>query len=389
MRKISIDTQICLVSSQPIPNLTAALDSRLRPKRVILCATSPMTTRAHQLKDVLERYGISVDIRPLSSSQRTFHMKQDFQELFKGLHGTCIGINVTGGQKPMSIQAFHSGYERDLPVFYVGSDNQLLWLHPVEELNFVLECNLNVQAYLEAYGYRVVSFRRPPFKGVAETLTNQLMAMAARTPGVFRVLNGIAMEAGKSSNLTSRLHIDIKQSPDVKEALGFLEQAGLLTVNYDSGDVRFADENSRSYAVGGWLEQYVYDVVNKHKAEWGVTDLCANVQVELKQGSHRVPNELDVVFLINNHLFIIECKTEKLGVEVSEDSKPAYMIYKLDSLRKVGGLYTRPMLISMVRFQSYDVERARVSDIELITGNDLKRLPELLHKWIMRPAKVR
>ena len=56
----------------------------------------------------------------------------------------------------------------------------------------------------------------------------------------------------------------------------------------------------------------------------------------------------------------------------------------MDTLRDLGGLNTRSMLISYQPLADHDRQRARDLQIRLLTGTALKRLGKQLEEWITR-----
>jgi hypothetical protein len=370
-------THFCIVSGQPIPNLAAALDSRPRPKQAVLLATAEMTLRAERLSKVLERCGVRPVVRPLTDRLNLACVGEDVERVLAELGGEGAVLNATGDQKPMSIAAYEVFRSRGLPAFYVETDNTLTWLHPQERPGFELESRLGIRDYLDAYGYEEVS--RDAGQGDGdEGLTAMLVNFAAAGDRALRTLNRAAHEA-KDNLLESRLKAGDLGSPQVLGFFRLLARHGVLELDPGSGRVRFVDEGRRAFANGGWLEQHVAAIVAAHRREWGVSELALNLQVRSATG---VPNELDVAFLASNHLHIIECKTRAVREADDDADELTQMIYKLDSVRQVGGLVARAMLVSWFVVRPRHRSRADISDITLVSGSGLRKLPQHLAAWI-------
>ena len=79
-------------------------------------------------------------------------------------------------------------------------------------------------------------------------------------------------------------------------------------------------------------------------------------------------------FCLRNRLFFVECKTKRLV----GDNLAAAAIYKLDALRKAGGLRIRGILVSFRRVRDGDKRRAEEANIKVIDQAGLPRLKELL-----------
>jgi hypothetical protein len=101
-----------------------------------------------------------------------------------------------------------------------------------------------------------------------------------------------------------------------------------------------------------------------------------------KKGKEPPTNEYDVVFIWDNKLYLIECKTKRfMGDDIkSSVSEP---IYKLDSLKDwAGGLYGQGIFISYKGLTQEMRERLEASRLKYCEGKDLVNLRERLVEWI-------
>lgn len=94
-------------------------------------------------------------------------------------------------------------------------------------------------------------------------------------------------------------------------------------------------------------------------------------------------NELDVAFLARNRLHIVECKTRSFRARDSA----AEAVYKLDALTALGGLNTRPLLLSYRPLVDGDRQRARDLNIRTVVGSALAGLEAELLRWIGGAAR--
>ena len=111
----------------------------------------------------------------------------------------------------------------------------------------------------------------------------------------------------------------------------------------------------------------------------GVQDIALNVQIENADAKTHQNNELDVVLLINNVLHVLECKTANF---TRSEAKAEEALYKLESLKKLGGLRTKAMLLSYRELLPTSRDRANGAKISLIEQKDLKGMKTLLEKWV-------
>ena len=78
------------------------------------------------------------------------------------------------------------------------------------------------------------------------------------------------------------------------------------------------------YLTGGWFEEYVYYLVKKHIKPQDIA-----MGVRISRSGVRHDNELDVVFMKGNKLFVIECKT---GVQTERLFNE--IVYKVCAIRE-------------------------------------------------------
>ena len=142
-----------------------------------------------------------------------------------------------------------------------------------------------------------------------------------------------------------------------------------------NGKLKFADLDARQYVGGSWFEDYVFQTA---KSLPGVQDIALNVQIENVDAKTHQNNELDVVLLINNVLHVLECKTANF---TRSEAKAEEALYKLESLKKLGGLRTKAMLLSYRELLPTSRDRANGAKISLIERKDLKGMKTLLEKW--------
>jgi hypothetical protein len=124
--------------------------------------------------------------------------------------------------------------------------------------------------------------------------------------------------------------------------------------------------------LSGWFEWQVFDAAQQLE---NAQSLTANLQIADADGNR---NELDVAFLHRNCLCILECKTRRMDRQADDFHGPtADAIYKLEALRKTGGLRTKGILISFLPVNDHQKNRAQTAGITVIDQSGLPRLREL------------
>jgi hypothetical protein len=156
------------------------------------------------------------------------------------------------------------------------------------------------------------------------------------------------------------------------------QRAGLIDER-PGGSWQFSSEASRVFANGGWLENYVNSRLNELRGDGLLQD---SPRLNLKISTpNQVANELDIAFMAHNHLHIVECKTKRFSGPYDTQAA-AEALYKLDSIKELGGLGTKSMLISYRRLRDSDKQRADDLRIRVVEASQLKNLKSALKEWI-------
>ena len=98
-------THICLVSTQPTPNLVPAIDPDVRPREMVLVVSDAMRKAADHLQLVLERHKVVCEQWPISDPFDIDHVRMRLEKLLQRRAGEELALNVTGGTKVMALAA--------------------------------------------------------------------------------------------------------------------------------------------------------------------------------------------------------------------------------------------------------------------------------------------
>ncbi|PWQ99323.1 Card1-like endonuclease domain-containing protein [Leucothrix arctica] len=375
-----INTHVYLVSAQATPNITPALDSGTRPESVVLVVSPDMEKQAEWLSDVLKSAaGVKVSLWPINHPWNISHVQDRILDLIAELDDDSIALNATGGTKPMSIGAYEVFRADKKPIFYVHPErDELVWLFPSHQPSHRLADRVKIPHFIQSYGGKVVSTGAssipPSYRDFANTLIDNI-EQYARSLGT---LNWYASSAMKTLS-SDIVHDSAIRNHGFRELLGELSDLNLVSLV--NGRLKFSSEEARFFANGGWLEQYVLSVLNSLKKDLpSIQDTASSVEIVRGDG---VKNELDVVFLADNRLHIIECKAKNFKAGTATSG--AETLYKLDSLvEAVGGLKAESLLVSYQPLSEYDKKRASEMGVKIIHGSELKQLRVKLKNWINR-----
>jgi hypothetical protein len=369
--------QIMLVSVQAAPNLLAALDPANKPRAAVLLVSQRMAKQGESLSVVLHQSSIAVRMIPLGNEHDFAALEEVLLNLAAEYQGTEVALNVTGGTKLMALAAQAVAVAAGFRVFYVDIDtDEIIWLAP-QQARRKLGQQLRLRQYLRAYGFTSSPVApRTKLSGARRQLLEDLVQDVRSLEHGLGQINWIAQRA-EGPHLTANLSEEQLDSRRLDGLLRKFADAGVLEVT--GGQVRFSDETQRQFVAGGWLEEYVYSVVEARTGPLGIRDKAANLAVEDVVGG--VKNELDVAFMARNRLFVIECKTarmNRLDTPKANDS-----LFKLAEIcRRVGGIGTRGMLASYRPLRDAEQRLATALGIKVICGSALQQLGGSLEQWI-------
>lgn len=381
-----IKTHVCLVSSQPVPNLTPILDKNLAPKRVILLVSPDMKQRAKWLAEAIRvrHSAVKVEQHHIDDPWSLEGIETNIQDLLEResqeVEEQSIVLNATGGTKLMSIAAYEAFRAWELPVFYVHPErDQVMWLEPKEWSDHDLDDRVKLKDFLLAHGACLES---EPLNSVPDARRLELAG---------EILQGIddyADALGSLNYFVSTAERSLRSEPlkDDRGALARLidQFVELDVVGRDKGRLVFASEDDRFFVNGGWIEAYVFDAVRKirNAGDDTIQDIAYNLNIVRRQHGQPIHNELDVAFLRNNRFHLIECKTKRFRGETAKE-EGADALYKLDTLRDLmGGLQGRAMLLSFHKLPDHDRRRAYDLGITVCAGRELHHLSEKLKEFM-------
>lgn len=377
-------THVCLISDQATPNLTPILQENFRPEEVVMLVSDRMKREADAFEKVLSRHNIKASRIHISDAFDTAAIETQMLNFLSENKGRSIALNLTGGTKPMAMAAQSAFSTYECPMFYVRHDvNQVLFLRNRQQFEpFTLTNALNLEDYLSVHEYEVLSGTKD-LHTIAPKMTELFDNLIAKTEDFqdsIRSLNFLASKAEENKSLDVEIGRSIKSKRNWSELIELFSAADVLRV--ENNKIYFTDSQSRAFANGGWLEDYVFSIVKGVKnLQDAALNLTIRNRITAKKQPHtmKVDNEFDVAFLAHNRLYLIECKTRFM---MGDSEKSAQEIYRLDALADVGGSNTRAMLISYLPIRREDKDRAKNSNVRIVEAGQLKDLRSIILGWI-------
>ncbi len=370
MKKI----HLLLVSREPLPNLTPLLDPDIKPDMAILLVSDDMQQRAQWLQDVARSNGMQTRSLAIDNPWDIQQLQQQVAELIVEYADSELVLNATGGTKPMSIAAYEEFRSQGLPVYYVhpGSDC-IVWMHDKELPVQRISNQLRLEPFLLAHGARVIDIQRNRPRVRDVELADKIIDDIRHYGHAVSEINHLAYSAANGA-LQSQKISDLRSAnaEALRDLIDFFEINGLLRETNDR--LVFADETSRHYVNGLWLESWLYQqVLAVADKTADIHDQAAGLVLDrqLERGKP-VRNELDVAFLYRNRLHLIECKTRRMKSGGSVGTDP---LYKLKAIKPImGGLKARAMLVSLLPVPDHDKTRAAEMGISVLDATQLKNI---------------
>ena len=364
-------THLCFVSQQAAANLLPLLDRDFAPQRVLLAVTPQMSEAARSLEEAIKLlpYPIECERVPLDDAYGVEKLENLLLTLVENLDkGTAV--NLTGGTKLMSLVAQRVAQLADLDSFYLQHDTGEV-LYFGANVRGVRKIPLRfakpLLPYLRAYGFRAEETKRGmPFTLELLTLSEELVksdSLAKLVP----TLNYLASVAKDSLSIDGK---DVDRDPALAALADRLVEGDLLSIH--GSKIRFTNEETRFFVNGGWLEEYVSDVIRKLHLPGLIVDTNLTVEYceghESKTNLSGTHNELDVPVWYRNRLFVFECKTIDYGKNDANDA-----LSKLGLLAKRLGSAVQAVLVTFVPLKEKDLQRAKDQKIKVLTRSDLRR----------------
>ncbi len=364
---------VCLVSEQPIPNLTTAL--QLNPETVLLLTTKEMIEQAVRLNNVLVKQGIEVEQIVISAYDINNVISQS-ENVLEKFRSHDVSLNITGGTKVGTLGVFQVFYTSGKPIYYVNTkDNKILKLFPEKEQEeYPINVKISIKDYLAVYGFMVDSYiKNDGYLYKRKELTNYL----AYSSHIIGELNHRLHDFSEKTSFP--IVVNIPADDKLKKLTGLLE-----SVTEKSGHkIEISGYDDLRYLKGIWFEEYIYMLAKN----LGADEVWLNVIGKwVTKGQHHPRNEFDVLIAKGTRLFYISCKTANPNRKTDEFNEGIgrEYLYELDCIcDNALGLFGKRMLASVRKIEDpYVRERAKILKIDTAEGKDINTLKDKLKQWL-------
>lgn len=276
-------------------------------------------------------------------------------------------LNITGGTKVM-ILVFQEFFKNlGAKIYYVtGKNCEYLKVFPViGERKLKLINRISLEEYLTVYGFDIK--KSSPMNSFEQSKSILSFFLTQKMENYLTVLNLIRSRRGKS--------LIYNENDELQE---FINQ-----IKFIPAEPGKLNKYETKYLSGEWFEEYIYYQI---KEELNLPDEAIGTGFNLKK--ENTPNEIDVLFVYHNKLFIIECKTSIVENRTLPDGKIKKfkllpeIIYKSDALRNNFGLFANTSIITLEEIKTEEgkpiagyethFDRAELSRIKILSKKDLK-----------------
>lgn len=373
---------ICFVDQVSSDLVTPALDQQFGINSVSLLCEDATLSQAKHVARVLRNIGVGVVLLPLRPAWSCQSIHDSLRRIV-ALHKNRCLLNLSGGNSLQVAAGQIFASQNELPSFVIQPDtDRLLWLgdspHTGPHSESEIADTLNLENYFVLFGHQFLEAHTRLSMRVRnkERIAKILLAVATSDPQLIRWLNraGSELENGfVSTPLKSLVPASI-----LTRLKALVEQTGMANW-LDDHRIDFHDGATRAFLCGGWLEIAVLAEVAALAHEGlPIQDAASGVRIMSENGVH---NEYDLALLVNNQLYLAECKTvlnhrqQSVGMDV---------LFKLDSVSQLDGLLAEAMLISLNLPSEAENLRAEAQDLEIVGGSQLKELRRHLREWVTK-----
>jgi hypothetical protein len=255
----------------------------------------------------------------------------DFENILSELNKICevnsdnkYFVNLTGGTKMVSLAVFHFFRPLNAKMYYVAiGANSCQLIYPEQKDQEKFRHQLTLKQYLGLYGYDI-------------EYNNTLYKSVKFTKHLFKDIQDRDYNAMANTTIRSALK--------------------------DRYCRNMAD---LTYYQGLWFEEYIFQMI-KEKLQLNEEQLALGVKVRKYKSEGSSDNEFDVMFIKNNRLYAIECKSSLGGKSERIDNLEKYL-YKLAAAVKNFGLQVTPILAGVGKIDDTQKIKDRAGILRITT----------------------
>ncbi|GGI73736.1 Card1-like endonuclease domain-containing protein [Shewanella gelidii] len=368
---------IAIMDENPITILTPLLDSKMQAEGLLLIHTHQQQAKVDAFLQLVREYKKTTQVWILPDTLSTDEIMRSLHVMAEQYQGTDFFYNASNGDRHVMLAATNISRSYGYGIFVLEPKrDEVSWLVPSDIAPMPIEDLIRLPTMLRLFDARLISSQRKQSLKPSVRNVGALWASNAQVHAKpLGSLNWLAMNSKQL--VTPELSQSMLEDRKLQGFISDLEGLGYLQVI--DNRLHFKDAEARFFANGGWLEEYVFSVVDLLRHEFSeIQDLAQGVTVKRRCATGDVENEIDVAFVANNKLHLIECKAKRIE---AEDAKA--VAYKLDALTDIlGGSHARALVVSFRPLSDADVLRTKAQGIEVLAGEQLGQLKHHMRQWL-------
>lgn len=274
-------------------------------------------------------------------------------------------VNLTGGTKIMSLAVNDLLRNYNAEMYYLTGNKNYIKIFPGKIKPILQLTNkLSLEEYLKACGFEITKNPAPSFQvEVAEKIYTYYLNSFDKSTDI-EPLTFLFSKRGKN----------VPSISDVQGLEDFLERLAYQPIQKNQ-----LSKMETKYLTGDWFEEFFYYKLKDAKK---LDDDSIATGCIIKKNN--IPNEFDILFVENDQLKVLECKTFIWKDSEEKQSILGETIYKLDSLKNKFGLFSSPFILTLSELASQrlneHLERAKDNKIAVFGRDRLIDLESLLNR---------
>jgi hypothetical protein len=382
---------LLLVGGNPLPNYVSTLLLAAPKAEVRLFHTRKTLHVAERLQEQLGRERTDLQITPYEIDRADgAQIEAQVERYIRDVdRHSRIGLNYTGGTKPMSVHSFYALRQAfpDAVFSYLDAETLSLVLQrghePTKRVFVGQALDVSLGTVLALHDYQPTRGRQPVFP---ERLLPALLRVHSDRTGTRQWRTWLRTFGDKTQEPVLPDLATYPALDPVMQALDVLCD-GAPTPDAVAHLLGFENGHFRSCAkalIGEWLEEWVYAAVQRFAQTLGLrTYLGVEPQ---RQGS--AGQELDVLAISGYQLFALSCIVTSARGAAKEHLLEAYV-----RARQLGGDEARVALVSFYPRtggleQEINQDWGTEAQIRVFGPEHLDRLDEYLEQWIRQASRI-
>ncbi len=240
-------------------------------------------------------------------------------------------VNLTGGTKYMSLLT-QSVFEKYNSRFYYIPYPQNIILEPSTNDAIPLKYRLDIKEYLSCYNVSFIEKYTVEERIYTDSFYERFLH-GYLDYNVIDLLRGYRNNK-KVAIASIETCVATEKRPQIPNLGSFLK-----SISFPLQEKGFLTKPEIEFLTGGWFEEYMYYLI---KDKIHPQDIKLGVLIQRTDRTNQ--NDLDVVFMSGNKLFVIECKTGIQGQKMFNET-----VYKATAIKEaVLGLSANTFVVALV-----------------------------------------